>query len=256
MTGYYDVLGRRLDSTGSNDDALEGYFDLAGLEIPNGYTSVTYELMVEPVNPLYADSTSVGPYRQGTVTPSGTAAAMRLTVKRGFDVSQDIYMQGTASERQDQYEPNSFLFPAAVPAGGDWLASLSGYGDIDYMYLSLRANRTFTLDVTALDASGAAVASKALPVLAAWDWNDGEDQPRVSESFFNSSRRGTTRLQAEVSANGDYKIGIADYRGDGRPDYRYEARLLYADDVAPPVRSVKGGTVITISGMGSPATCR
>ncbi len=229
---------------------MEGYFDLAGLEVPNGYTSVTYELTVEPVNPLYADSTSVGPYRMGTVTPSGSAPAIRLTIMRGVEVSQDIFMQGTATERQDQYEPNSFLFPAAVPAGGDWLASFSGYGDIDYMYFSARANRTFTFDVTALDASGAAIASKALPVVGAWDWNDVEDQPRVSESFFNSSRIGTTRLQAEMSTGGDYKIGIADYRGDGRPDYRYEARLLYGDDVAPSRSSVKGGTVITISGIG------
>jgi hypothetical protein len=254
MTGYYDTLHRRLDSSGSNDAVVEGFFDLAGLEIPSGYTSVTYELSVEPINPLYADSTSVGPYRVGPVAPSGTASPIRLTVVRGKEVSQDIYMQGTATERQDQYEPNGFLFPAPVPAGGDWLASLSGYGDIDYMYFTARANRTFTLDVTALDANGVPTGTKAEPVLGAWDWNDAEDEPRVWDSFFNSTRTGTTRMQAEVSANGDYKLGIADYRGDGRPDYRYEARLLYADDVAPSRASVKGETVITVSGIGFSST--
>ena len=250
MTGYYDALHRRLDSSGSNDPVVEGFFDLAGLEIPSGYASVTYELSVEPVNPLYTDSSSVGPYRTGPVTPSGTAQAMRVTVRPGLEVSQDIYMEGAASERQDQYEPNSFLFPAAVPAGGDWLGSLSGYGDIDYMYFTARANRTFTFDVTALDAANSPTTVKAQPVLGAWDWSDPEEQPRASESFFNLPQTAATRLQAEVISNADYKLGIADYRGDGRPDYRYEARLLYADDVAPSRASVRGGTVLTISGIG------
>jgi hypothetical protein len=250
MTGYYDSLQRRLDSFGSDDPAVEGFFDLAGLEIPGGYPSVTYELTVEPVNPLYADSASVGPYHLGPVTPSGTASPIRLNISRGNEVAQDIFMQGAASERQDQYEPDSFLFPKAIPDGGDWLASLSGYGDVDYMYFTARANRTFTFDVTALDANGVPTTSKAQPVIGAWDWSDSEDLPRVSESFFNTTQAGTTRLQGEVSADADYKLGIADYRGDGRPDYRYEAHLLYADDVSPSRARINGGMIITISGIG------
>src|SRR4051812_4591687 len=42
MTGYHDALMRRLDSMGSDDLAVEGFFDLSGLEIPNGYGSVMY----------------------------------------------------------------------------------------------------------------------------------------------------------------------------------------------------------------------
>ena len=42
---------------------------------------------------------------------------------------------------------------------------------------------------------------------------------------------------------------IADARGDGRPDFAYQARVLYADTIQPAVTSVNGGQ-ITITGMG------
>lgn len=44
-------------------------------------------------------------------------------------------------------------------------------------------------------------------------------------------------------------IGIADMRGDGRPDYRYHAHVLYADSVWPARVGVSGGTV-TLLGTG------
>lgn len=256
MTGYTDILLKRFDTWGSGDSAVEGYFDLAGLEFPAGYTSVTYEVSVEPVNALYADSTAVGPYRRGPVAPAGTATAFRITVTRGQEVSQDINMQGASSERQDQYEPDGFLSPTPVPASGNWLGSLSGYGDLDYLYFTVGANRTFTFDVKAIDAEGFPTDKKAQPVLGVWNWGDAEEQPRVTESYFNSALPATTRLQAEVIASGDYKIAIGDYRGDGRPDYRYEAHLLYADEIAPGRASVKGGTTVSISGIGFTSNMR
>ncbi len=42
---------------------------------------------------------------------------------------------------------------------------------------------------------------------------------------------------------------IADARGDGRPDFAYQARVLYADTIQPADTSLSGGQ-ITISGMG------
>jgi hypothetical protein len=249
ISGYYSVVGRRFDAMGSSDPALEGYFDLSGLEIPDGYSSVTYELSVEPVNPLYADSTSVGPYHD-PVTPSGSSPAIRLTVTRGGEVLQDIVMQGDASDPQDQFEPNDFNLPASLPGGGSWLGSLSGYGDEDYFSFSAQANRTFTFDVTALDANGVPTSTKAMPVLGAWAFDDPKDVSRIWESYFNSPFTGTTRLQGEILSAGNYKLGIVDFRGDGRPDYRYRARLLYGDNVSPSRSSVLGGNAITISGVG------
>ena len=45
--------------------------------------------------------------------------------------------------------------PAPIPAPGDWIGSLSGYGDVGYFLISAQANRTLSIAVTALDETGA-----------------------------------------------------------------------------------------------------
>ena len=45
------------------------------------------------------------------------------------------------------------------------------------------------------------------------------------------------------------RLGISDERGDGRPDFGYAARVLYADSVEPSLLPVGGGA-IHIRGMG------
>jgi len=47
-----------------------------------------------------------------------------------------------------------------------------------------------------------------------------------------------------------FRVGIADLRGDGRPDYRYRARVLYGDSVTPSRISVRGNTPFEIEGIG------
>ena len=44
-------------------------------------------------------------------------------------------------------------------------------------------------------------------------------------------------------------MAIADARGDGRPDFAYKARVLYADAIQPAATSYEGGQ-ITITGIG------
>jgi hypothetical protein len=50
ITGFEDATGQRLDRFGSDDQTIEGYFDLAGLEIPNGNSTATYEVSVEALD--------------------------------------------------------------------------------------------------------------------------------------------------------------------------------------------------------------
>ena len=71
ITGYTDNSGEPLDRFGSNNAAVEGYFDLAGLQFPTGYSTVQYQLSVESVNSLYIDGLSVGPYKEGSIPMSG-----------------------------------------------------------------------------------------------------------------------------------------------------------------------------------------
>ena len=49
-----------------------------------------------------------------------------------------------------------------------------------------------------------------------------------------------TRLDGQVAASTNFLIGISDVRGDGRPDYRYHAYVLYADSVSPARIGVNG----------------
>jgi len=141
--------------------------------------------------------------------------------------------------------------PAAVPTAGNWMGSLSGYGDVAYFSLNTQANRTLSVTVTALDESGRASESKAQPVIGMWAASDppGTAPPAFTPAPFNTPAFGLTQLNAQVSASAELLIGISDLRGDGRPDYHYNAFVLYADSVAPPRLGVSGGA-ITIQGTG------
>jgi len=63
------VNGNRLDRFGSENPALQGFFDLSGIPLPPGVTTANYKLTFEPVNPLYTYQDSVGPYVLGSPTP-------------------------------------------------------------------------------------------------------------------------------------------------------------------------------------------
>ncbi len=50
ITGYLDSTGDTFSEWGSNNQAVEGFFDLAGLQLPNG-GSAQYQLSVEAIDP-------------------------------------------------------------------------------------------------------------------------------------------------------------------------------------------------------------
>jgi hypothetical protein len=58
-----------------------------------------------------------------------------------------------------------------------------------------------------------------------------------------------TSLPVLTVADSDVRIGLADFRGDGRPDYAYRGRILYADTVTPARLPPAGGQIV-IRGMG------
>ena len=254
VTGYTNALGNRWVAHGSSDPSLEGFYDLSGLEIPQGYNSATYEISVEPVNALYNGPTAVGPYVDSQVTTEGAAAKVRVTVSAGGEVTQDFSMLGAAAQPQDRWTPSSFVAPAAIPLEGSWTASLSGYGNRDYYVLPVQANRTLTFDVTAIDETGMPNVNRALPVIGLWTDGADEDSPALTQTYFNVLPTAMTRMTASINAAGTYKLGVMDYRGDGRPDFLYTAHLYYADQLNPAHVSVLGGSVVTIEGFGFTAT--
>jgi hypothetical protein len=67
---------------------------------------------------------------------------------------------------------------------------------------------------------------------------------------FNAGIVGESRLDAALMQDVTFRIGITDERGDGRPDYRYRAQVLYADSVAPDHVSAQSGSAIVVRGVG------
>jgi hypothetical protein len=253
-----NIVSRLLDSTGqnfnrfgSNDPSLEGFFDLAGLQIPNGASDAQYQLTVEAIDPLW--STHAGPYGSASqVQPSGSAQTILLTVTLGGDVSQNILMQSSAIQKPQWYGQTSFVAPAQLPTSGNWAGVLSGYGDADFFQFSAQTNRTLSVIVNAIDDSQNLSESKAAPVVGMWALADPGNSPAPANtpSAFNTTVFGETRLDAQILQSSAFRVGIADYRGDGRPDYRYNARVLYGDQLTPGRASVAGGTPLSISGLG------
>lgn len=247
VTGYTDSSGQRYDRWGSDDASLRGYFELAGLEIPAGNTSATYQISVEPLNPNYTGTMSVGPFKAGQVDPPGTAVPITITVFAGTAVAQDITLSGTPPVGSDLYEPHSFDSPRLIPGTGEWAAALAESGDVDWHTLAVRADRVFSVEVTALS-DGTPSTTKARPVIGLWNASaQAADAPLLAQTYFNAEKAGVTRAQVSV-AEGAYKLAITDARGEGRSDFLYRARVLYADTVAP--AHALAGTVLTVTGLG------
>src|SRR6185437_6118382 len=248
-TGFNDASGTPLSQFGSTDSSVEGFFDLAGLQIPNSGTSAQYQLTVEAVDPLW--STQLRPYGPLQVQPSGTAQPILVNVNLGQDVEQDIVMQASARPIADPFSATTYATPARIPASGEWDGSISGYGDTDYFWFSGQANHTLTMQVTAMDETGAASASKALPVIGIWGLADPGTFPAPANtpSAFNSNSIDTTQLGASLLQSTNFRLGIFDFRGDGRPDYHYHARIFYGDSASPSRVPASGG-IFAVRGLG------
>jgi hypothetical protein len=251
ITGYTDDTGLNFDRYGTDDQTLEGFFDVAGLQIPNGAASAQYQISVEAVDPLWSEN--VGPYgATSQVQPSGAVQQFVVNVTLGGDLLQDILVRASAVQKLEWYAPTSWAAPAQVPASGNWAGALSAYGVADFFQFPAQAGRTLSVMVNALDDAGNLSQGKALPVIGMWALaNPGQSPaPGNTPSAFNTAFFGETRLDAQILLATTFRLGIADYRGDGRPDYRYKARVFYGDSVAPARASVAGGTPLTIQGLG------
>ncbi len=250
MSGFTDSTGQNLNRFGSDDATLEGFFDLSGLQIPSG-NSAQYQISIEPINPLWSEN--VGPYgATSQVSPSGMFTPINITVTLGGDVQKDIVMQSSTVQTQPRYGPTSYTSPAPLPTNGNWAGALNSYGATDFFQFDAQANRTLSVMVNALDEAGNPSQSKLLPVIGMWSIaNPGQSPaPANTSSAFNTSYFAESRLDAQILQSTTFRLGIADFRGDGRSDFRYNGRVLYADNVLPSRASVAGGTTVTIQGLG------
>ena len=249
INGYTDANGLRYDRWGSDDPSLEGFFDLGQLLIPTGQTIAEYQLTVEALDSKW--SLGVEPYAPTQVTPSGVFGPVVVTVTGGSNAERDILMLQTEIAQPHPGTGSSYTTPSPLPQGGAWGSWTSGYGSADWFEFTAQANRTASVTVEAFDETGQPTETKLLPVIGIWQLADetGNPAPAATPSAFNTTTFGMTRLDAQFSATNTYRLGVADFRGDGRPDYFYQASLLYSDTVTPSRVSLSGG-VTTFNGTG------
>jgi hypothetical protein len=250
VTGWTDANGNRLDMWGSNEAAMQGYFDLSGLPLPPGLTTVNYEVTFEAIDPLYILTDSVGPYIDGQPTPSGTLQAISVPgMSAGLSQTLTVNVADSAAGGyQDAIGTQSL--PRILPPSGMWCGRLSQVGQSDWFSFPVRGNRTFTVVTQALDETGAPTESKAMPALGVWDAFDPVGAPAVGAGpGMNGLATGESWLRVTSSGDDVVRIGIADQRGDGRPDYAYNGWVLYADTVQPQRLPASGGPIV-IHGMG------
>jgi len=251
VTGTTDAEGNPLDRFGSNDASLEGFFDLSRVPLPPGATSAQYQLTFETLNPLYTGTLSVGPYTTGQVTPSGTMPVIGLgTLSAGSTVTQTVLIEDAADQTQSGADGTEGS-PANVPGTGEWTGRITGYGHSGWFQFWARAGCEFTVEAQALDENGMATESKAEVVIGAWNGTDAVGVLPVTGTAqpFSGNVPGLTTLPVLTVADSEVRIGLADLRGDGRPDYTYRGRILYADSVTPARLPVAGGQIV-IEGMG------
>jgi len=250
VTGFTDASGSPLAMWGSDDATLQGSFDLSGIPLPPGVATANYQITFEPIDPLYILTNSVGPYTQGQVLPSGTLQSVPL-LNMSAGSAQTITITASGSSFAGFSDAiGTEAQPRSLPSAGLWCGRLSQVGQSDWFTFPVRGNRIFTVVTQALDESGAPSNSKAMPSIGVWDGFDPVGATAVGAApGLNGLADGETWLR--VATNGDdiVRVGIADLRGDGRPDYTYNGWVLYADSVSPARLPASGGP-ITIQGTG------
>jgi hypothetical protein len=250
VTGANGTNGLPLSQWGSNDPAQQGYFDLRYIPLPAGMSSASYQLTFESIDPLYIYQNVVGPYLDGSPLPSGTLAPMTVAaLTPGSSQTLTVNVSDSAISGYDD-AISTAQSPRMLPASGEWTGLLGQVEQADWFTFPVRGNRTFTIVTQALNEQGAPSQSKAMPALGVWDAFDAATAAPVGIApALNGSATGETWLQVTASADDTVRLGIADMRGDGRPDYAYNGWVLYADTVQPLRLPVAGGPIV-IDGMG------
>jgi hypothetical protein len=237
---------------GNTDLSREGYYEIARTPLYDWEGWQNYVIYTQAINPLYIGAYAVGPYDSSAVAPSGSVTQQRAWVVGPY---ADFYLDFTIPDAQTACDSSAGGTPAApvpISSSGWWTGNLCFYGNSAWSSATVQPNRTYTLEVTAQDEHSVATTSKMLPVVGLWNASDATGLlPTVAAApaAFNSTVTGMTMLSAQATQPQQLRIAITDERGDGRPDYNYQARFLYADSVSPATVPAFGGPII-ISGMG------
>jgi hypothetical protein len=259
VTGAVAGIG---ESMGSTDTSFEGYYRFAwvpDIDPANAQNGAMYVVeTTEAINPLYVGPYSVGTYKTGEIAPSGEPQTQLFTkyaiqpYTYGWFATEIDFAPGDAATNCNTGGDGVEAAPLPVAAGGWWSGVLCAHGHAAWSSFKMQAGRTATVEVTALDESGLATMTKAMPLIGVWNAADAIGTlPTVAAiaSAFNTVSLGMTAASVLMTQAQALRFVVVDARGDGRPDFAYQGRVLYAASMQPAVTSANGGQ-ITISGSG------
>ncbi|MDR3751265.1 MAG: IPT/TIG domain-containing protein [Terracidiphilus sp.] len=250
ITGFDDANGNLLTQWGSSDTTQQGFFDLSAMPLPPGVTTASYQVTFEAINPLYILTDSVGPYLDGQVTPSGTLESIAVPSLAAGSAKTLTLTVADSAAGGSQGVIGAAASPATLPASGMWSGRLGQVGQSDWFSFPVRGSRTFTIVTQALNESGVPTETKAMSAIGIWDAFDAVGaKPIGAGPGINGLATGETWLRVTSRGDDVVRIGIADQRGDGRPDYAYNGWVLYAGSVSPQRLPASGGAIV-IHGMG------
>jgi hypothetical protein len=249
VTGWNDLNGTALSQYGSTDPAAQGAFDLSYMPLPPGMTSARYQITFEKIDPLFMMEQAVGPYYWGSPDPSGTLSPITVDVVQGDTKKLTVKVADSAATGHSD-AISSEQSPRLLPTSGFWSGRLSQVGQADWFNFPVRGNRLLTIVTQAVDERGTPSMTKAMPTIGVWDGFDAVGAASVGYGpAFNGFAAGETWLRIATEGDDVLRVGIADQRGDGRPDYAYNGWVLYADSVEPSHIPLSGGPIV-IRGMG------
>ncbi len=240
-------------SMGSTNTSLEGYYEIYRVPLYDWEVWQNLVVSTQPINPLYIGAYAVGPYNSNSVDPSGPVATQTFYVTQSDSQETINFPIADAASGCQTTQDGTETSPAPVATSGWWTGNLCTYGHAAWSTLAVKANRSLTVEVTALDTTQPIpTTAKTMPVIGIWNTADPTGTlPTIAAATgaFNSSATGTTTLSTQTTQPRQLRLAIADQRGDGRPDFAYQARILYADSVSPATVPAIGGTV-AITGTG------
>jgi hypothetical protein len=239
-------------SMGTVNPPLEGEFSLIAIPLLQNASAQDAFITSEPINPLYTGQYGLGPYLSAPVTPSGPTFPWRDNNVMPYEQNFYVWNVPGSEATCNATALGTAASPTPVAATGWWTNVLCGYGAISWSLVNVQASRNLSVEVTALDESSFVTENKLQPLIGAWNQTDAAGSlPIVAQaaSPFNSIAAGLTLLNFDTPATGPLRIAITDQRGDGRPDYHFRARVLYADSISPAMTTSAGG-LVTITGLG------
>ena len=238
------------ENAGSNQSGNEGAWKLAYLQAGTGTDILLFS--TETINPLYSGEYAVGPYQRPVTSMSGASAYSTGQFATGSSIGATI-TQTTGAFNCNTSVDGTETSPVAANATGLWSDVLCATGHTAWWKMAVNANTSWTMEMTAVDESGAATVLKAQPVMGVWNLSDATGTlPTVATQpvALNSMVLGMTQMQVPASTSAStVRMAVADQFGAGRPDFGYSARILYASGVTPSTLSSGGGQIV-ISGMG------